>query len=194
MNTQKSIQKLSTSLAKGIFKNEKWLPIVTESGAVKGKVAESVSKEMGNIYLHPVVRIALVHKGKLYLKNNEDNGGLDYPFESNILFGETLENAVERTFTETGENKDLPSRFLFRYVIRNEKESRLVYLYICPIREDSDFRKLQLKSGKWWTSHQIQENLGTGIFSEYFEKEYEVLDNTVLLADRIYAGLEEIES
>ena len=174
---------------KKLLPHEDWLPIVTETGAVRGKIAASISKEMGNKYLHPVIRIALVHKGKLYLKERKDNGGLDYPFESDILFGEILEQAVDRIFVESGESKDFPAHFFFRHVVKDEKVNRLVYLYTCTIRDEETFQKLQLKSGKWWTSRQIEENLNAGIFSEYFENEYELLNNTVLFANRIYENL-----
>ena len=174
---------------KQVFKSENWLPIVTETGAVRGKIAESVSNEMGNTYLHPIVRIALIYKGKLYLKNRNDGEGLDYPFESKIAFEETLESAVDRAFSENGGDKDLPSHFIFRYIMKNDKVNRLVYLYTCTIRDEETAQKLQLHSGKWWTSRQIEENRNTGIFSEYFEKEYDLLDNTVLLVDRIYGDL-----
>lgn len=173
-----------------ILRNEIWLPIVTESGGVQGKIAESTSKEMGNKYLHPIVRIALVYKGKIYLRNRIDDDTLDYPFETNVLFEETLDSAVDRAFTENGESKDLPTRFIFRYVMKNEKLSRLVYLYTCQIRDEETAQRLQLKSGKWWTSNQIDENLNSGIFSEYFENEYELLNKTILLVDRIYGEIE----
>ena len=173
-----------------IFRNENWLPIVNESGGVRGRIAESVSKEMGNKHLHPIVRIALIYKGRLYLQNRTDEEVLDYPFESDIVFGETLDSAVDRSFTKKGENKDLPSHFIFRYVMKNKKVNRLVYLYNCLIKDEKIAQSLRLKSGKWWTVRQIEENLNAGVFSEYFEKEYELLNKTVLLADRIYGDLE----
>jgi len=175
-----------------VVKTENWLPIVNEAGGVQGKIAASVSKEIGNKYLHPIVRIALIYKGKLYLQNRKDEEFLDYPFESDIEFKETLDSAVDRAFTESGESKDLPSHFIFRYVMKNEKVNRLVYLYNCLIKDEKTAQSLQLKSGKWWFVRQIEENLNTGIFSEYFEKEYELLTKTVLLADRIYGNLEPI--
>jgi hypothetical protein len=35
-----------------------------------------------------------------------------------------------------------------------------------------------------WSERQIEDNMGTGIFSECFELEFEYLKNTVLLAHR----------
>ena len=174
------------------FKNEIWLPIVVESGLIRGKIAASVSKETGNKHLHPIVRIALIYKGKLYLKKRNDSELLDYPFESNVIFKESLDDTVGRTFTESGENPDLPSRFIFRYVTKNEQSNRLIYLYTSLIRDNEAVQNLRQSSGKWWTSQQIRENMSKGIFSEYFEKEFEFLNNTVLLADRIYSNLEQI--
>ena len=43
--------------------------------------------------------------------------------------------------------------------------------------------QIKQPNGKLWTSKQIEENLGSGVFSEYFEQEFAYLQNTVLLAE-----------
>jgi hypothetical protein len=166
---------------------EEWLPVVDETGTVHGKIALSISQSSGNKYLHPVVRIALIHKGMLFLKerasfDSEDIPELDYPFEVYLKYRESLEAGVLRALEENGGGKDLPSRFVFRYVFKNIKTHRLVYLYIANIHDTTPLQ-LQLGKGKWWTKKQIEENLGKGFFSNCFEKEYEFLSNTVLQAD-----------
>ena len=45
-------------------------------------------------------------------------------------------------------------------------------------------KKLNLEGGKLWSATQIEDNIGTGIFSECFELEFEYLKNTLLLAQR----------
>jgi hypothetical protein len=168
---------------------EKWLPVVDEMGTVHGKVAESISYSSLNKYLHPVIRIALIHKGMLFLKEktSSDSTGipeLDYPFEIYLKYRESLDEGVMRAFEENGGTKDLPSRFVFRYVFKNIKTNRLIYLYVSNIRTTTSLQAL-LGKGKWWTRKQIEENLGKGFFSCYFEKEYEFLSSTILQADRM---------
>jgi len=174
--------------------DEEWLPIVNESGAVQGKIAWSVSKNLGNKYLHPLIRIAVIHKGMVYLKERpmyfiSQKGKLDYPFETYLRFHETLNESVERTYRKAGIMDEVPTRFIFRYVSDSIETNRLIYLYACVINKDRDIRDLHLEGGKFWTSKQIEENINTGLFSDYFEKEYELLNNTVLLADKIMNNL-----
>jgi hypothetical protein len=170
--------------------SETWLPIVDESGGVHGKVAQSVSRASDAKFLHPVIRIVLIHKGMVFLKERpslfeSETCQLDYPFERYLRFKETLEEGVKKTFAENGGALDLPSRFVFRYVHKNIKTNRLIYLYASNIHDEKLLNEIQLKNGKWWTGKQIGENLGTGLFSTYFEKEYELLNTTILMADRL---------
>jgi len=63
----------------------------------------------------------------------------------------------------------------------------LVYLYIINIQDEEIMNSFRL-NGKLWTEKQIEENMDSGVFSEYFEKEYDVLKNTVLMADHLING------
>lgn len=173
--------------------NEEWLPIVDESGGVHGRIALSVSRTSGDKHLHPVIRIALINKGHLYLKERSgfpfsESNRIDYPVERYLRFKESLDEGVKETFIENGGTADLPSRFIFRYVYKSIEANRLIYLYACNILDDTVLEKLNLQDGKWWTGRQINENLHTGIFSPCFEKEYELLNTTVLMADRLMRG------
>ncbi|MDR0866497.1 MAG: hypothetical protein LBO74_16425 [Candidatus Symbiothrix sp.] len=176
--------------------DEEWLPIVNESGAVRGKVALSVSQTVADKYLHPVVRIVLIHKGMLFLKKKPDatdqgRWHLDYPFERHLRFKETLDEGVKEAFVENGGSPDLPYSFIFRYVYKKANTNRLIYLYACNIPDEKIIDGMNLGEGKWWTGKQIDENLGTELFSTYFEKEYELLNTTVLMADRLMRNLDE---
>lgn len=169
--------------------NEEWLPIVDETGSVYGKTALSISDTFEDKYLHPVIRIVLIHKGRLFLKartfSAEESPLLDYPFERYLRFKETLDEGVKEALIENGGTPDLPCRFIFRYVYKNSPAGHLIYLYACNFPEDQFPEDLQMREGKWWTSKQIEENLKTGLFSPCFEKEYELLDTTILAADRL---------
>lgn len=167
--------------------DEEWLPVVNEKGAVTGKIAKSVTKDMKNKFMHPVVRVALIHKGKIYLKKRDssrilDPGKLDYPFEKYMKFKHELDEAVHNAIRKETGMDDIPLRFLLKYIFENAYTKRLIFLYVSDIRDDSVYNALHLKDGKLWTEAQIDDNMGTGIFSECLELEYEYLKNTVLLA------------
>ncbi len=172
---------------------EAWLPIVNETGGVIGKIAQSVDQTSRKSFLHPVVRIAFLHQGMFYLKERPgsyatDPGKLDYPFEKFVYYSHSLEEAVGNILEKEGGRRDLPVKFVFRYLFKNQTISRLIYLYTCRVNDEDTMKCLQMKGGKLWTEKQIEENLGKGVFSEYFEKEFEILKATVLMAEKIATG------
>ncbi len=173
-------------LDKKLYKEE-WLPVVTEKGDVTGKVAKSITKGLKNKFMHPVIRLALIYKGRIYLQERGhdrllDPGRLDYPFEKYMQFNdkvdETLQNSIKKEYGGEG----IPLRFLLKYTFENETTKRLIFLYVSVIEDETLFNSLKLQAGKLWTASQIEDNMGTEIFSECFELEYEYLKNTILLA------------
>lgn len=170
------------------LKKEEWLPVVSEQGDVQGKVAKSVSESLKNKFLHPLVRVALIHDGKLYLKDRSeerllDPGKLDYPFEKYMQYNHNLDDAIRNMIKEEVQTEQMPVRFLLKYVFENENTKRLIFLYVSLISSEEAYNALNLKGGKLWTIKQIEDNLGNNVFSECFELEFEYLKNTVLMFD-----------
>lgn len=170
--------------------NEEWLPVVTESGNVMGKVAKSVSVEMKNRFLHPVVRVALIHNGKIYLKERPftrllNPGLLDYPFEKYMKFDHNIDETVHNAIKKEIGSDDIPLKFLLKYVFENDRTKRLIFLYVSVVDDEEKFAKLHLKNGKLWPQKQITDNIKSKLFSECFELEFEYLKNTVLLAHNV---------
>ena len=168
------------------LQSEEWLPVISESGDVQGKVAKSVSISMKNKFLHPLVRVALIYDGKLYLKNRDksrllDPNKLDYPFEKYMQYNHNIDEAINNLIKSEVKTAKMPVRFLLKYVFENEITKRLVFLYVSRIPTEVAFSNLHLKDGKLWTINQIDDNMGSDIFSECFELEFEYLKNTVLM-------------
>ena len=178
------------SITKLKVSTEKWLPIINETGGVIGKIALSVSMASGKSYLHPVVRIVLIHKGLFYLCERPEHfvfnpGKIDYPFEGYVYFNHSLDDTVNNSLQKGTGKKDLPVKFAFRYLFKNNRVNQLVHLYTCRIDDEESMYKICHGKGKLWTEKQIEENLGKEFFSECFEKEYEILKNTVLMAEKM---------
>ncbi len=166
---------------------EEWLPVVTETGNVTGRVAKSITKGLKNRFMHPVVRVALLYDGRIYLKERDQSrllnpSRLDYPFEKYMQFNHAIDETVRNSLGKECGNKELPLRFLLKYTFENETTKRLIFLYASDIQDEETFNSLRLKDGKLWTVTQIEDNMGTELFSECFELEFEYLKNTVLLA------------
>ena len=72
---------------------------------------------------------------------------------------------------------------MLNYTFENDKVKHMVNLYVLIIRSESMMNAVKRDNGKLWTARQIEDNLGKGLFSEYFEQEFNYLQQTVLLAE-----------
>lgn len=188
-------------MVRGRLKKEMWLPVLNDKGSVIGCIAYSVSRLLPKKYYHPIVRIALVHKGMLYLaKRNEyayvSASMIDYPFYRYVLFRQSIEaaaqEAVEGLKTLVGK---IQPRLLIRYTFENERVKHQVSLFVICIQDEQVIEQYkQVQDGKLWSIQQIEENLGKGIFSVYFEREFSYLKNTILLAENLYLCGEQQEA
>lgn len=183
-------EQVRMSMMQGSLRKEMWLPVLNEKGRVVGCIARSVSRSLPKKYFHPVVRIAVVYQGMLYLVNRGKQAfvsadTLDYPFHGYVLFRHSMESSVREILGSLGDREELVPRFLIRYTFENEKVKHLVSLYVLRIQSEEVMSRIKQMAGKLWTSKQIEDNIGSGIFSEYFEQEFAYLQNTVLLAERI---------
>lgn len=177
------VSKLSSKLRK-----EEWLPIVTEKGEVTGKIAKNVSLTMGNKFLHPVVRVALISKSRVYLQKRPPNDilnpdKLDYPFEKYMLFNHEINLAARNSIKKmVGDDlSDVSIKFLLKYVFENENTRRLIFLFVVEIDDEEKVRREGNMSGKFWTIKQLEDGFADEIFSECFELEFEYLKNMVLM-------------
>lgn len=160
-----------------------YIPVVDARGNVVGKVDKAKAYDYKNTYTNPIVRIAIVSQGMFFLCERPENrivdkGKMDIPMETYLLFKEDIKNATTRLLKDTfPENwKELKPFFSIKYLFKNDDTNRLIYLFILTLDMDSNILyNLKFKSGKFWTSRQIEDNLNCNYFSELFENEYEHL-------------------
>ncbi len=183
-------EQIRISWMKGSLKKEMWLPVLDDKGKVVGCIARSVSRSVPKKYYHPIVRVAVIYNGMLYLSKR--SGGeyvspstLDYPFQKYVIFRHSLDNTVKEAIGSLAQDKTISPRFLIRYTYEDEKVKHLVSLYVICLRTEEQMNKFRIFNGKLWTGTQIEENLGKGVFSSYFEAEYPYLKNTILFAENL---------
>lgn len=171
------------------LRKEEWLPIVNESGEVTGRIAKSVSSKMRKRFMHPLVRIALIHNGEVYIQkrpisSSVDPSTLDHPFEKLMQFNHEINLSARNSISKSLNMQELPFNFLLKYVFENENVKRLVFLFVARIENEDQLKSINLLNGKFWTQKQIEDSLlEDELFSEYFQLEYEYLKNTVIQAD-----------
>ncbi|WP_455632419.1 hypothetical protein [Parabacteroides sp.] len=186
-------EQIRLSLMQGSLKKEMWLPVLNDKGKVIGCIARSVSRSLPKKYYHPIVRIAVVYNGMLYLiRRSKDEfvspDTMDYPFHTYVLFRHSIDSTVKEAIGSLAQDKSIAPRCLIRYTFENEKVKHLVSLYVICLRTEEQLNQCKRRSGKLWTAKQIEENLNSGVFSEYFEKEFAYLQNTILFAESFCCG------
>lgn len=179
------------------LRKEEWLPIVSESGEVTGRIAKSVSLQVKGKFLHPVVRVALIHDGHIYLQKREENdiiapGTYDYPFEKYMLFNNDINTAAKNCISNLIGEHDFKLNYLLKYVYEHENSKRLIFLFFIRPQTPEQLQSFEQLNGKFWSTKQIEENfVDEGFFCECFELEYEYLKNTVLQADELIKNTQE---
>lgn len=182
---------IRTQMMYGGLRKEVWLPVLNEKGQIIGSIARSVSRSSKKKYYHPIIRVAVVYNGMLYLRKRKKDEYvspdlLDYPYQRYIRFRQSIESALHETFGKLAEDKSIEPRLMIRHTFENEHVKHLVNLYVVCLRTEEQLK--HFTGGKLWTPKQIEDNLGAGIFSEYFEHEFSYLQTTVLLAESVGCG------
>lgn len=192
-------EQIRLTMMHGSLKKEMWLPVLSEEGKVIGCIARSVSRSLPKKYYHPIIRVAVVYDGKLYLTKRgrfayTSADTYDLPFERYVLFRHTLENTVKEALGELAQHEEFNPRFLVRYLYEDQKVKHQVSLYVITLQTEEQFNFLKKRSGKLWTQKQIEENLNSShVFSGYFEKEFPYLQKTILFAESFTANQPEEE-
>ena len=155
---------------------EEVFPIVDEEGNVFGKASRKECHD-GSKLLHPVVHLHVFDKdGRLYLQRRPDwkdiqPGKWDTAVGGHVDYGEDVETALRREAAEELGLTDFQPTALRRYVFESSRERELVNSFSTEINYlpmPSD----ELDGGRFWSREEILENMGKGVFTPNFEKEY----------------------
>ncbi|GAB1417012.1 hypothetical protein MASR2M117_24180 [Paludibacter sp.] len=167
---------------------EEWVPIVNDAGKEIGSIDLQTSiNNTGVKFTHPVARVVVMSENRLLLRKRtlQDNispDTWDHAICTHVRYKEAALDAVNRSAFDLFGLKEVKPEFLANYKLENNFEYQFVHLYLsCKFSDkifDSDSAKCQTK---WWTLQQIQEELHSGIFSDNFIKEYDILNRSGLI-------------
>ncbi|MBF0463904.1 MAG: NUDIX domain-containing protein [Nitrospirae bacterium] len=155
------------------------LEVVTPDGDIIGS---ALRKDVhgNNKLLHRVVHVFVFNnRGELLLQQRSLNkdvapGKWDTSVGGHVDFGESIEVAMQREMEEElgiASDKNVPV-FLYKYIHSNDYESELVYSYSFTHDGQIVFNKDEIESVKYYPIREIEEKLGTGLFSDNFEHEF----------------------
>lgn len=165
-----------------IAEDEEWFDLVTPEGKITGKAPRSAVHGNPNL-LHPVVHVHVFNKnGQLYLQKRADNkevqpGKWDTSVGGHVRSGEDIIAAVNREAEEELGIKNVSFQPLYRYVMRNNYESELVYSFKTVYQGIIRVNKSEISFGRYWRIPEIEKNIGKDIFTPNFEQEYAMLKN-----------------
>jgi isopentenyldiphosphate isomerase/intracellular septation protein A len=162
--------------------NDELLPIVDEEGNVIGSAARKDChfNPNGKI-LHPVVHLHVTNsRGEIYLQHRAltkkvQPGKWDTAVGGHISFGESLEISLQREAQEEIGIVDFKPGFVQKYIWETEVEKELVFMFICETDSELKTNPAEISEGKFWSFRDIRENLGKGVFTSNFEKEFLIL-------------------
>ena len=129
--------------------------------------------------LHRAVHILVWNsKGELFLQHRSADKDIqpdkwDTSVGGHFAVGETPEMAAKREMEEELGIKDVELKFLYQYLWQTDRESELVYSFATIYDGSIKIDPNELDEAKLWSQDQIEENIGSDIFTPNFEAEWQ---------------------
>jgi len=165
---------------------EEWLPIVNNQGKIVGSIQLHTSLNDEKKYQHPVIRILFVDKGMILLtkkqdENNPSSEVWDSTISNHVVMEETIEQCVDRTVKYKLDIDNFKYMHLSTYSVECKNEIQHAFLFVSCMQSEYKATDLFIEQAKWWTQSQIEENMESGIFTDNFKIEYDLLKRGGLL-------------
>jgi isopentenyldiphosphate isomerase/intracellular septation protein A len=159
---------------------DEWLPIVDIEGKILGKAPRKLVHN-GEKILHPVVHLHILNNsGSLLLQKRPKTkevqpGKWDSSVGGHVAFGEPLEESLKREAFEEIGLENFTARFFNIYKWDTDVESELVYIFLANISFNFKVHNNEVDEVRYWSTYEIEKNLGKNIFTPNLEYEYALL-------------------
>ena len=157
--------------------DEEWFPLVDEAGNIVGRATRRECHD-GSKRLHPVVHLHIYNKdGDLFLQKRSltkdiQPGKWDTAVGGHVDYGESIEEALRREAREELGIEGFEAELMARYVFESSIEKELVHTYRTVYEGPFTPDKEELDDARFWRIDEIESQLGKGIFTPNFEREY----------------------
>lgn len=159
---------------------EELLPLVDSEGKVIGSAMRSECHK-DNALTHPVVHVHITNgSGDLLLQKRSmakliQPGKWDTAVGGHITYGEPIEEALRREAYEEQGVKGGEFVPLTSYLWQCARETEFIYVYKCRYDNPSPVQVNEIDEVRFWTFGEIERNIGKGIFTPNFEKEFSLI-------------------
>ena len=166
--------------------NEDWVPVVDEKGKVTGSVQYQPNTLTDERLIHPVVRLYFVDNGMIYLQQRKPDETSeprlwDASLSRRVRMTESIDGVLQRYTKKLYNQEQQKFLFLTNYLYKGKSDDQYIYLFVSCKTDELEPQKEEVFQTKWWTTRQIDDNIGTGVFTERFEREYDFLKRSGLL-------------
>lgn len=157
--------------------DEEWFPLVDEAGNIVGRATRRECHD-GSKRLHPVVHLHIYNKdGDLFLQKRSlakdiQPGKWDTAVGGHVDYGESIEEALRREAREELGIEGFEAELMACYVFESAIEKELVHTYRTVYEGPFTPDKEELDDARFWRIDEIESQLGKGIFTPNFEREY----------------------
>jgi isopentenyldiphosphate isomerase len=116
-------------------------------------------------------------KGELFLQKRPmfkkvQPGKWDTVVGGHISWGEDVTISLQREAQEEMGISAFNPRELKTYIWESDIEREYVHCFITEYNDKITFNKEEIADGRFWSTKEIEENIGKGSFTPNFEKEY----------------------
>ena len=165
---------------------EEWLPIVNNQGKIIGSIQHYTSMTDERKYQHPVIRILFVDRGMVLLNKRQIEGNRssdmwDSTISNHVVMNESIEQCVDKTVKNQLDIDNFKYMHLSTYSLETKNEIQHAFLFVSCMQSEFKLSDRFIEQAKWWTQSQIEENFESGIFTDNFKIEYDLLKRSGLL-------------
>lgn len=154
------------------------LPVVDQNGVVLAQASRACCHS-GEKHLHPVVHLHIInHSAQVYLQQRAAKLKRfplfwDTAVAGHISYGESVQEALFREAAEELNLHDFNPRWIDSYIFECDTERELVNIFAAVGNFNPLPNRYELNDGRYWSTEELESNLGKGVFTPSFEADYE---------------------
>ncbi|MDO4780503.1 MAG: hypothetical protein Q3992_05700 [Bacteroides sp.] len=174
------------------MKHVEYMPIVNKSGEVIGKAPAYEVIDSKQDYITPYVRIAICVGDRVLMRNRNipsvlGDGSVDLAKECYVKYGEMLSDTITRVLGDAVKESCVQPVFSILHHYEDKNSNRLIYLYTLHLDSEESINPSVMQKNTLWSIENIKANIGKGLFSLCFEREFEHIKEVICIRERYKA-------